>query len=230
MRKLLLAAAAALMTIGAYAQYRPSIIVSAGYQGANLKSSSSGYKSNIASGARVGIDADFNLYEGNNMYFSLRPGAHFSMKGAKDQSGVDLGSLFNSKWTYTTHLYYIDFPILANVGFDAGEFGVFLNAGPYLGVGVGSSRKTTSQTNVIGNQGDKKVDSKTTNLFEGDNAAFGRFDWGIQLGAGVEYNRFLVGVGTQFGIQNINKTKEIAGKTLPTNKNATFFVTVGYRF
>lgn len=228
MKKLLLAAAAALMTVGAYAQYRPTFIISAGYQGATLKVGDS-KDTKIASGARVGVDADFSLYDAGYMNISLRPGVHFSMKGSKLENGFKFGDLIDTKASATTHLYYIDVPILANVGFNAGEFGVFVNAGPYLGVGVGSSLTTTSSTATAMTDPKTTTDSKSTNLF-GDNGAYNRFDWGIQVGGGVEYNRFLVGVGAQFGLQNINRVKEAAGVTLPATKNSAFFVTVGYRF
>lgn len=222
MRKLLLAAAAALVTLGAYAQYRPTFIVSAGYQGATLKSETL-KDSKIASGARAGIDADFSLYDAEYMNISLRPGVHFSMKGAKYQLiNADFGKLGKADVAVTDHLYYVDVPVLANFGFNAGEFGVFLNAGPYLGFGVASSRTTTSNTESIITDPKKTTDSKSTDLF-GENG-YNRFDWGAQLGAGIEYRNVLLGVGTQFGIGNLSKVKDV------TIRNSDFFVTLGYRF
>ena len=221
MRKLLLAAAAALMTIGAYAQYRPTFIVSAGYQGASLKTENNETK--LASGARAGLDVDFGIIDTGTVNFSVRPGVHFSMKGSKFEQGLDLGSLLNTTTSFTDHLYYIDVPVLANVGFNAGEFGVFVNAGPYLGFGVGSSRTITNTTSTIATDPSTNTDRSETNLF-GDNGIYKPFDWGIQLGAGVEFHRVLVGVGTQFGLGNISKSDNVK------INNSDFFVTVGYRF
>ena len=223
MKKILLAAAAALMTIGAYAQYRPTFIVSAGYQGASLKVENNS-DTQLASGARVGVDADFSVIDAGAVNFSIRPGVHFSMKGSKYANGLDLGSLGSFSGSVTDHLYYLDVPVLANVGFNAGGFGVYVNAGPYVGFGVGSSRTTVTSTETVITDPKTNVDSNSTNLFAEDGGIYKPFDWGFQLGAGVEFNRFLVGVGTQFGLGNISRFDNVSVK------NSDFFVTVGYRF
>ena len=71
MKKIILAAiASTVFAIGAMAQYRPSVIVSAGYQGANI----SGVKdSKIASGARAGVALDFGVLNTGAMELSIQP-------------------------------------------------------------------------------------------------------------------------------------------------------------
>ena len=224
MKKTILAAVLGLFCLGASAQLRPSFIIQGGYQGANMsiKGSNSTEKGKLLSGFRVGVAADFDVYASEGLGLSIQPGINFSTKGSSMKETAKLGKAEGSI-SGKRALYYIDVPVLANLKFGASDLlGVYVNAGPYFGYGVGG--KQTSE--VKGNVGDNEIiNNKNTN---NDNP-FGdkglkAFDWGVQVGAGVEYNRFLIGVGTQFGIQNIsNKDKEI--KT-----NTSFFATVGYRF
>ena len=212
MRKILLAAAAALLSVGAFAQFRPSFIVNVGYQGANLMQKD--VKFDLLSGLRAGVDVDMSVWNAGAMNLSVRPGLYYSMKGAAESDA-----------SLTERLHYIDIPILANLTFNAGGFGVFVNAGPYLGFGLGSSTKLgdiTSDENLFGKDG-----------------IFNVFDIGMQMGAGAEWNNILLSIGTQFGIANLDKTVDKVndvlgelGSDAKANavRNQTFFITVGYRF
>lgn len=215
MKKIFFAALmSAIFAVGAMAQYRPSIIVSAGYQGANI----SGVKdSKIASGARAGVALDFGVYNNGAMELSVQPGLNFSMKGAAYKEG---------DFKAQNSLYYIDLPILANLRFDAGNgLNAFVNAGPYLAYGLGGHRKV----------GDKKESTnpfKKTKLGNTELSVYRPFDWGLQVGAGLEYSRVMLGVGSQIGLYDIttNYDLPVVGKAGDVNKNTSFFVTLGYRF
>lgn len=214
-KKILLALAAAFVAIGASAQYRPSFIVSAGYQGANLITSDKDAGNKIKSGFRVGVAADFNVYNFGSGALSIQPGLYYSTKGAKYE-----GSFLGVKGTGTTNLGYIEIPVLANLSFGMSDgFGVFVNAGPYMGFGVNSSASSEVTS------GDKEIvdSSSSKNLFKGDKG-LKSFDAGIQVGAGVEYRRVQLGVGTQFGLVDMDRSDNFS------LKNQTFFVTLGYRF
>lgn len=218
--------AAGLLSIGAMAQSRPGIIVSAGYQGANVnvkagdKTSEVGNK--MKSGARVGVALDIPVYNFGAGTLSIQPGLYYSMKGTKNETSVTLLGKTNTS-TATTTLGYIEMPILANVSFGVGnDLSVFLNAGPYLAYGVNSSYR-------IKNAGIVNADSEeqTTNLFKKD--ASGKsprkpFDAGLQIGAGVEYSRVQLGLGYQLGLVNMSNSDNVK------MTNSSFFVTVGYRF
>lgn len=215
MKKILMAFAAALVAIGASAQYRPSFIVSAGYQGANLITNEKEAGNKVKSGFRVGVAADFAVYNFGNGALSIQPGLYYSTKGAKSESGNE-----NAKVSSTTNLGYIEIPVLANLSFGMSDgLGVFVNAGPYMAFGVNSNINTSGKLGSI--QGEANTGKE---LFKGDNSVYKPFDAGIQVGAGVEYRRVQLGVGTQFGLVNMARTDNI------NVKNQTFFVTLGYRF
>ena len=214
MKKIILAAfASAVFAIGAMAQYRPSVIVSAGYQGANI----SGVKdSKIASGARAGVALDFGVLNTGSMELSLQPGFNFSMKGLS----------FGDKEKVKNSLYYIDLPILANLRFGVtDDLNAFVNAGPYLAYGIGGSAK-------VGENKDKTNPFKETTIAGKSIRAYNPFDWGLQVGAGLEYQRVMLSVGAQFGMYDVthNYKLPVVGEVGGTNKNSAFFVTAGYRF
>lgn len=213
MKKIIFAALlSTIFAIGAMAQYRPTFIVSAGYQGANV----SGFdKAKIASGARAGLAVDFGVLNTGGMELSIQPGLNFSMKG------FSLGD----KESVKSSLYYMDLPILANLRFDvADKLAAFVNAGPYVAYGFGGSAK-------VGDNKDNTNPFKETKIGELSIRAYNPFDWGLQVGAGLEYSRVLLSVGAQFGMYDITKNYEILGRKIgDTNKNTAFFVTAGYRF
>lgn len=213
LRNVILGSLLGVFALGATANAQIGFIVRGGYQAANITGSSIDTK--ITHGARAGVAADITVYDGGMSRISIQPGVDFAMKGYK----VDVleGDV---KVNGSQALYYVDIPVLANFGFDLGnDLGVFVNAGPYLGIGVaGKANGKLGKLNV-------DVDK---NPF--DKNGYNRLDWGAQVGAGVEYNRFQVGVGTQFGIgdiRNADLKKLDEGKAL---RNSDFFVTVGYRF
>ncbi len=214
MKKIILAAiASTVFAIGAMAQYRPSVIVSAGYQGANI----SGVKdSKIASGARAGVALDFGVLNTGGMELSVQPGLNFSMKGFS----------YGDKEDIKNSLYYVDLPILANLRFGVTEgLNAFVNAGPYLAYGVGGSAKA-------GDNKDKTNPFKETTIAGKSIRAYNPFDWGLQVGAGLEYQRVMLSVGAQFGMYDVthNYNLPVVGEVGDTNKNSAFFVTAGYRF
>lgn len=202
------ALASSLFAIGAMAQSRPDIIVSVGYQGANVSNFES---SKMVSGVRAGVALDFGVANMGTMQFSVQPGLNFSMKGWSAGSE-------NLNVNKTTNLYYIDLPILANLRFDAGrDLNAFVNAGPYLAYGVGG--KTSGNFLSI----EYSKDVNPFKKYDGE-SLYRAFDWGLQVGAGVEYRRIMLGVGTQVGLYDITPGESLS------NKNTSFFVSLGYRF
>ena len=221
LRNVILGSLLGVFALGATANAQIGFIVRGGYQAANITGSS--FDTKIAHGARAGVAADITVYDGGMSRISIQPGADFAMKGYKvgeikkdDKIGA----------SSTTNLYYVDIPVLANFAFDLGnDLGVFVNAGPYLGVGVGG--KTTMEGKFFGFDGKSDKDIKP---FDQDNGFLNRLDWGAQVGAGVEYNHLQLGVGTQFGIGDIRNDNWKKANEDKAIRNSNFFVTLGYRF
>ncbi len=231
MKKIIMAATAVLaLSMSAMAQDL-SFIVNAGYQGANLANiDKKTAKAELLNGFRGGVAVDWTFLNLGVTQLSVQPGVYFSMKGAK------LASLDVNKKPVDLirQLNYIDVPVLLNARFGlADHTNVFVNAGPYVAFGINGKTKLAKP--------DKEKSISDIDLFK--DKVYNRFDWGMQVGAGVEFNRFMVGVGYQLGLQDLSKgvnmtsseafkkaedwfRSSFASKTNNTN----FFVTVGYRF
>lgn len=220
--KKVLALVAALFCTAAVAQDRPTFILQGGYQGANI-SSEDFKEAKMVHGLRAGAAIDYVFFRGNAFELSGQVGLNYSMKGVKvalpDSDPENLGV---TKFT----MHYIDLPILFNSRFHlSNETNAFINVGPYLAYGLNA--KATFE----GKSPEGKVTAEPDqNLFKPlvpgeDNGMFKRFDYGIQVGAGLEYNRIMCGVSTQFGLAPVaNDDKDI------TSKNVSFALTLGYRF
>lgn len=232
MKKIIMAATAALaLSMSAMAQDL-SFIVNLGYQGSNLTNINTGNaKAELLSGFRGGAALDWTFTDLGVAQLSLQPGVYFSMKGAKlasTKSGNDKAVNF------VRQLNYIDIPVLLNARFGiADHTNVFVNAGPYLGFGINGSDKVTKGTDT--------KSSGSVDFFK--DKVYNRFDWGLHIGTGVEFNHFMLGVGYQLGLQDISKgvnmtTGELSKKIedwarstfAEKTNNSNFFVTVGYRF
>lgn len=223
LRSVILGSLLGVFALGATANAQIGVIVRGGYQAANITGLNP--KGELLHGGRAGVAADITVYDGGMSRISIQPGVDFAMKGYQYKKETKVGETTLGANASQT-LYYVDIPVLANFAFDLGnDLGVFVNAGPYLGVGVSGTSKGGLQ---IGNwKPESKSDIKP---FDKDNGIYNRLDWGAQVGAGVEYNHFQVGVGTQFGIGDLrNETLKKADKEKAL-RNSNFFVTVGYRF
>lgn len=262
MKRLVLLGVLCMMSAGvAFGQGRPSILVTGGYQGAKM-TSKNGSKINMTSGARIGAALDYPVWSAGNLSLSIQPGLHFSMKGwgnvdRASNPTIDgaLDGLNLPAEPATTDdkvkvsLYYLEMPVLANLWVNlTNDIRVFVNAGPYLAYGLGG-KSTLNGQKFTGNPFAKsEVVGFNINALK-------RFDWGVQVGAGVEYRRFLIGLGTSVGLADTSPSyklsefasnytdvigefwgtvpglEEIKDKNLDdTNRNMSFFVTVGYRF
>lgn len=203
MKKFLTLLCVACLSCGAFAQQKSISFLAQGGLGMSNVSNAEA-KAQFA--YRVGVGADFVIAESGNTLISIQPSLNFSAKGAKEE-------ILNK--TEHLNLQYLDLPILLNAKFNTGSnFDVFVNLGPYLAYGLNA----------------KFDDGK--NLFvkqEGmDESMFNPFEMGAQIGAGVEINRFLVGINTQLGLTKLQQGKLV--KDQKASKNSSFFVSLGYRF
>lgn len=207
-----------------FAQERPTFIVQGGAQFSNL----SNLKDNkLKTGYRVGVGVDIPILSTEMVGLSLQPSLNYVSRGF---------SLVNKKSdaksdNCSTTMNYVELPILANVRFGVGEaFNVFLNAGPYFAYGIGGK----VQLPLVG---EKDFNPFKKHEFFGKEYSFANsFDAGLQVGAGIEVSRFMVGVSAQYGLTNvIGKNDNDALKNNlkdkdSGNRNTSFFATVGYRF
>lgn len=185
------------------------IAVHVGYQGSFLKDFTAypGANRSLHSGVRVGVDANFEIYEYKGFDFGVRPGVFFSQKGEAYERTADKALTYD--------LNYLDIPVTLCVSREvADDLNVTLGFGPYLGIGLYGK-------NIAGSTSSEKHDSF------GSEGELRRIDSGLAAGLGLKYEDILLTVGGQYGFVNqLKDTKTLTGSP----KNANFFVMVGYEF
>ena len=151
-------------------------------------------------GLNVGAVMGFQVAYRSPVYFET--GLSYIEKGGK-------GVCDGTKFSYS--LDYLEVPLVMKYMIDVDRlFSVQPYVGGYLAVGVAGKIKNFGQRQAY-----SSFDSK-----EG----FQRFDGGIRIGCGVQYDFVYAELGYDFGLSNISRDY------FETSRTGTFFATVGFNF
>ena len=186
MKKILLTLALALVSIAGFSQV--SFDVRAGMSMTNYTKADG---ADMKVGYTVGVGLDYAFTD----MWSFQSGLMFSGKGAK------VGEVkFKPN--------YLDIPLMAALKLPiADDVKFVINAGPYVGIGIGGKYKTGEVG--IDFFGDKDGQAK-------------RADVGLQYGVGAEFGNILLNLNGQCGF--------ISPWENGDSKNLGFYLTLGYRF
>jgi len=245
--KSILLTVALLTAIAANAQYNP---ITFGIKaGANLSSYSGDvdYKK-VKLGFNAGITLDFALTP--EVY--LMSGLEFTMKGVKmdaketfDIEGMRASVEFNGS---KADAMYLQVPI--HIGYKvnlAPTTKLVLHAGPYIAYGIAGKSKVGDEIKITAGgtsitlsldeyikqiqeenpdiDFDQYFSQREGNTFGDDGLK--RFDFGIGLGAGLEFGKFGVNLGYDFGLANIGRKE---GGIDYKIRNLNGYLSVGYKF
>lgn len=153
----------------------------------------------MQAGLNVGAVAGFQLGYHSPVFFET--GLSYIEKGGK-------GRFEGSKFTYS--LNYLELPLLLKYRIDMdGMFSIQPFLGGYLALGVGGKIKDFGHRAAYSS-------------FDDD--AFKRFDGGIRVGCGVQYNLLYGEIGYDFGLANISHDY------FDTSHTGTLFLTIGANF
>lgn len=167
-------------------------------------------------GVRVGVGMEYQFSE----LFSIQPSLFFSQEGPKASETINVSGA-TAKAELSVNQLYLKLPVNAQLRFKVGENTNFIMAtGPYIGYGIGG-KSTIKATATVGNQ-TGKVKEKIDTFGDDSPLDLNRFDMGWNLGLGLEFNRFLVGVDSQFGFVDV--------KDNTSTRNLNFGLTLGYKF
>ncbi len=145
----------------------------------------------------IGVVADYGI----NDNFAVGSGLLLSSKGAKSE---ELGG------TTTISPLYLEIPINAIYRIDLGAAKWNLYAGPYVGIGVA---------------GKIEGDGGFSESIQYDDTDMKRLDIGLNVGTGIEFNKFFVNAQYGVGLTDIN-----ASESSSSTKNLVIGINVGYMF
>lgn len=198
--KITLIVIALLFVVNSNAQDKPLTFgVKAGMNLSNATGDIEGNKAMI--GFRAGVSLDYAFSQ--DLY--LLTGLNYSMQGTK------LGEI--EEQSVKLNLSYLQLPIHIGYKLEIAEgTKLVFHAGPYVGYAVSGNWKVGSAS--IGAFSDEA---------ESELGKLKRFDFGVGLGTGVEFGKFGVDLGWDFGLAKVNDSDG-------SIKNMNGYLTVGYKF
>ncbi len=149
--------------------------------GLNMSNTSKIYDdddSKMLMGFHVGATAEIEVADA----FSVETGLILSTKGEKN----DYENAAGKDVTVKTVPMYLEIPINGKYGIDLGGKKLYFAAGPYLAFGIGGKYKSDGESEKIDWGNDEEKDDMK------------RLDFGLNIGAGVEFGA--IGIGVQYGL------------------------------
>ncbi len=198
-KKVLVVFAAAVLTMG-YAQAQFTFGARAGF---NLTSFGGSDKDFLGSspkmkpGFQIGVVGEYAFGDA----FAIQPGILFATQGAKYKESVNYMGV-DVDYETTMNLNYIQIPINLQYKVDLGSTKLLLQAGPYLGYGLGGKEKYKVSGGGESESGDYKIkfgSGDDEDVEYVDNA----FDFGLGVGAGLQFGNLQAGVGYNFGFTSL---------------------------
>ena len=218
MKKLFILILAGMMAAPSFAQFNTSRSRSRynhndteSYYGVRLGLTISSMSSDMATldtDSRTGwsFGAVYGLQLANSTPVWLETGVSYSEKGGESK----IYDQTLEKITY--RMSYLEVPIVIKYGFDiVDDLYIDPFLGGYLALGVGGKTKTYT----------RNVDDRTS---ESSYDYVNRFDAGLRVGCGLEYQMLYAEVGFNFGIANIGKSD------FDAVRNRNLFINVGVNF
>ncbi len=168
-------------------------------------------------GFQFGMVVDWTL--GNSL--TLQPGMQFATQGFIDKYTS------NGDYVRKFSLYYLQLPINVQYRLNLGEVDVLFQAGPYFGYGVAAKQKSFKN-------GTKEDISDSYKTIEFGNSTtdelYNQYDYGIGLGAGIEYANMQLLVGYNFGLYQMTLHKNVGQLYNIHMRNNGLTVTFAYIF
>lgn len=201
MKKLFLVVLLAMVSTVTFAQISWNV-----QAGVNMSNLSNIEDSKMKFGYQVGVGMEYAIDD----MWSIRPSLQFITKGAKadySEGGASVESSMNPM--------YLQLPVMAAAGFNISDnMKVVVKAGPYFAFGIGGKSKDSYSYEGVSQE-------EEYDIFGDDGAK--RFDFGLGVGAALEFGKMFVGLDGLFGL-----TKMYDGDGAP--KNTTIALSVGYKF
>ncbi len=196
-------------------------------------------KYSSVNGFHFGLRIEFPISE--KIFFE--PGFVISKQGSQfefeetttqpDQSGSGFDESHMSVIKTTVNSTYLNVPLNVKVKFAVKNSKIFVSAGPYLGLGMGGTMSTKTNTtitstNPLSQSSEIKSETEDTSIPWGshDTDFLKKMDFGLGFGTGIEVKKIQIGVGYNLGFANISTNTE----NIPSIKNKVLQISIGYYF
>jgi hypothetical protein len=157
------------------------------------------------------LGANLNLPLAKN--YLLSPSVLFVKRNQEFEGSPEPGDQWNSEPSH----WYIELPVLLRRTFAFNKTSLFLEAGPYLGVGISIEEKYKFYENGVL----KQEGTYYAEWGSGDNDTK-RFDMGFNVGAGLLINKLEIGVSYVHGLLNASNQE------FYETKNRAFMLNCAY--
>lgn len=180
------------------------------------------YKSNSVVGWQGGLA--FNVPVGSVV--SIQPEVLYIQKGGKSQFVVNE----NNQIVRERFVNYVEIPVLLKLNFGSQNstgVGVYIDGGPYLGLGISGKVKTSTTIAGVTTVDEKKVSYSNDSNSERQSRA----DFGLSFGGGIKVSRVTVDLRYNLGINNIlDSDANNSNDNNPYLRNRGIGLTLGYQF
>lgn len=194
MKKLCVIVLFLLVSAGVHAQ-KIGIKIGANFADAKIEEGGVTLDTKSKIGIVFGIAADFKIAGG----LGINTGVDFGQKGTKWSE--DIGGI---EFEISTSLNYIVIPARLAYTFEAGSLGIFVEAGPYFGFGIGGKYKVTMEG--VTEEEDVKFGS-------GEEDDLTNPDIGLSAGAGIYAGPIRAAINYDPGFVNISNLDSGSIKT-----------------
>ena len=180
------------------------IYVQGGVNLANISTSTSGstQKNNMLTTFNAGILVRSNKAE----QVALETGLLLDGRGSKSESGSGA-----NYYKATFNPLYLELPVnvVLRLPLSNATSNIFINAGPYIAMGIAGKSKVVGQLGGVSINSSKNIQFTSTDPTADDQAysKLKRFDYGANIGAGIDLGKILIKANYGLGLAKINSTQ-----------------------
>jgi hypothetical protein len=219
MKKLLIVA----LCVGAFTTARSQIYVQGGVNLSNISTTASGetQKNHMLTSFNAGILGRVNIAAP----LAFETGLLLDGRGSKSRNTSSGDNYYTAKF----NPLYLEVPasLVLKLPLENSS-NIFINAGPYIAMGIAGKSKVDGKIAGVEFHSSTNIKFTSTDPTEDDQAysKLKRFDYGINLGAGIDVGKLLVKVNYGLGLAKINST-ETDNNADDKNKYRTLSISLG---
>lgn len=224
MKRSLILLTAILLSVGLKAQL---FYVQGGVNFANITTTTDGRteNNNMLTSFNAGLMGRFGL----SNTIDLETGLILNGQGSKAETYFNGG---NDYVKSSFNPIYIQLPLNAVLKIPLQKkSGLFINAGPYIAVGVAGKSKVDTKLGIISSSSESKIQFSNDDPFtsQQDDASYNklkRFDFGLNAGGGFDFGKIILKANYGIGLAKINSTQS-DNSINDKNKYRTLSVSLG---